>query len=230
MYDKMDEYWIDLIQNIMFSKSVPDRYDEDELNNIENYFFNRSIYTTLCSWCLVSNSFVDSLYNNLLKGKKVLSIYSGRGLLDYHLKERGLDIISTDNNSWYDPESKNTREARLILQFHTGLTIENQVKKYMNNIEDISAVPAVEKYAKDVDYILASWVPCGDEAICRVVSCMKYYNPECKLVWIGESEYGCNGCDEFFEIVEYEYDDNIELINNSFQRWNGIHDQVILYK
>lgn len=238
IYNEIDPYWIDMVKDIMIDTKVPDRYSSGKLgyNNgfsdysAYGYYMSRRLYCHLCSWALISNQFVNNLYKYLLRGKKVLSLYSGRGLLEYFLRGKGVDIIATDDGSWYNPESDEVKKYRSILQEVTGISVGNQRRRFIKDIKIIGAEEAVEKYVKDVDYILVSWVPFEDEEIINVLESMRKLNPKCRMIWIGESDFGCNGCDEFFEIVDYEDSVEIDLINNHFQSWEGIHDSVYLYK
>lgn len=223
-----NEYWLNIVKDIMIDTKVPDRYNINEYDRFDS-FTNRRIYCHLCSWALISNNFVDSL-SEFLKDKKVLSLYSGRGLLEYFLRQKEIEVICTDNGSWYDPEEEEVIEYRKYLQEYSGILVENQRKKFIKDIEILDAVEAVEKYVKDIDYILASWVPFEDDEIVKVLTTMRDLNPNCRMIWIGEEDFGCNGCDEFFDIVKSEDSYDIDRINDNFQRWYGIYDYVQIYK
>ena len=70
--------------------------------------------------------------------RKVLEIMSGKGALAKGLIDEGVTIKPTDNFSWEAPG------------FFNNL---------WTDIEDINALDAIKKYAKDYDILLASWMP-----------------------------------------------------------------------
>ena len=69
------------------------------------------------------------------KGKKILSIASGSGYLEYWMSIIGLNVICTDSNESFN-----------------NLTTCNKIK-------DINAENAIKKYIDKIDIIFASWLP-----------------------------------------------------------------------
>lgn len=171
-------------------------------------FHLREMMVSKFGYCLPSLSWIEPL-SNYLKGKRVLEIMAGNGILSYLLKERGVDSLPTDNFSW-----KN------------NLWEKNQWME----VENINCIDAINKYC-DFDVILCSWPPMEDDFYnaCKLA---KEINPNVEIVYIGELEGGCTASDKFFEEFEdATLSEPLMLIaNNKYSPYEGIHDSVFLYK
>ena len=158
----------------------------------------------------INNDYAEQMAN-FLKGKKVLEVMSGNGFFSRMLKEKGVDLISTDlyvgNDNPY------------------GL-----VKVLDKDIERIDAIEAVEKYGKEVNYIIMSWPPYNKPIGSQVVKKIKEVCPNVKIIYIGETEGGCTADDYFFEITERVNDEAFEPVKYSYESWHFVHDYPQLLK
>jgi hypothetical protein len=87
-------------------------------------------------YCIYTSEFISLLADNL-RGKKVLEIGAGNGLLAKLLADKGVDIIATDDFSWSDKIS------------------------FGPNVEKLAASQALSKYSPEV--VLCSWSPPGND-------------------------------------------------------------------
>lgn len=141
--------------------------------------------------------------------RKVLEVMSGKGALAKGLIDEGINIKPTDNFSWEFP------------RFFNNL---------WTDIENINALDAIKKYAKDYDILLASWMPYNDPIAYDILLEMRKQNPNMIMLYIGEDWGGCCACDKFFEAAQRIENKTIEDINeNVFRVHYGIHDEVMLF-
>ena len=132
----------------------------------------------------------DAFYRELsdfLKGKKVLEIFAGNGLLAHKLDQRGVKIRSTSLFSGHDGHSH-------------GMHFP---------VDEIDARKAVQVWGAESDILLVSW-PVADQSI---LPAMDLWGSEKPIVYIGEAPNsklpglsglpGC-ACDEFFERITWE--------------------------
>ena len=171
----------------------------------------RQRYCAKYGFVLLSKELIDALVE-YLHGKKVLSVMSGSGYLEKHLKDNGIDIIATDNYNWanFRPEYFNDAKE--------------------NGVEDMDAVEAVNKYGDWADIILLCWPPYMDDGAYNVLMEMRNH-PDTIMLYEGEDIGGCTANDEFFLEADYgTYDPAIYKINSSLPRWSGIHDWFFLVK
>jgi hypothetical protein len=108
-----------------------------------------------------------------LQGRKVLEIMSGPGHLGAELSARGVDIICTDDYSWY--------------------TMHGRVLDYP--VQMLSDIDAIEKY-RHSDVLLCSWPPYQGE---EFTEACRAWGPKKDIVFIGEGERGCTADDSFFD-------------------------------
>ena len=182
-------------------------------NAQEAYVFSdrlRDAYISFMAFSFINNDYVEQMAN-FLKGKKVLEVMSGNGFFSRMLKEKGVNLISTDlyvgNDNPY------------------GL-----VKVLDKDIERIDAIEAVEKYGKEVDYVIMSWPPYNKPIGSQVVKKIKEVCPNVKIIYIGETEGGCTADDYFFEITERVNDEAFEPVKYSYESWHFVHDYPQLLK
>ena len=137
---------------------------------------------------------------------KVLEIGAGTGLLAKYLEAAGIDIVATDDYSWF---SRN------------GF----QWKKYFS-VEKLDFKDAIRKYK--TDFLLMCWPKYDDPFAAEAAELFTELNPNGKILYIGEGSGGCTGDDLFHEgILEL---DPLDDINEIFPQWEGLHDNVYLVK
>lgn len=160
------------------------------------------------SWKWV-NPFVEWVNN-----RKCLEVMAGRGILSRALRQKGVDIVATDDFSWANNENGKFRKWN----------------DTVTEVENMDAIESVETYGRDIDILIMSW-PYMDDTAYKVIKKFNEVNPEGLIVYIGESWGGCTADDEFFEhFQEIEDDEKFNLVNESFERWNGLHDYPCLGK
>lgn len=176
---------------------------------VPDYITNaiRWAYITRAGFSIITKPLVDKLAD-YLKGKQCLEIMAGKGVLSKALQDRGVDIIATDNKSWHMPFA---------------------YEDTWTEVENLEAGDAIRKY-KNVDYILVSWMT-TDAPSKRIIRMIRKYNPNAKLIVIGE-EGGCTSNDEWFDRVEECFDIDFieENIYTEMKSWYGIHDKIEVYK
>lgn len=184
----------------------------------------RNEYTSRCGFAIISKEWIQPLVKFIGKDK-CLEIMGGSGLLSKALKDEGVNVICTDNLSWEDSKT--------------------EWKNHFTEIENLDCVEAIEKYGKDVKYIIMSWAPYQGKESALAYKKMKEVNPDAVMIYIGEDQGGCTACDEFFEETEmkstmdyFEVGDEIppeltvELrnmaseLNFHFPSFYGIHDRI----
>lgn len=184
----------------------------------------RDEYTSRCGFAIISKEWIQPLAKFIGKDK-CLEIMGGSGLLSKALKDEGVNVICTDNLSWENSKT--------------------EWKNHFTEIENLDCVEAIEKYGKNVKYIIMSWAPYQGKESVLAYRKMKEVNPDSVMIYIGEDLGGCTACDEFFEETEmrstmdyFEEGDEIppeltvELrhmateLNFHFPSFDGIHDRI----
>lgn len=157
----------------------------------------------ISAYCLISKDWIRELVP-MLQGKKCLEIMSGSGMLSKALQEEGISVIATDSKKW-------------------------NFKSYWCEVEKLDANDAIDKYIKDMDYIICSWVPYASEAGTNALLAMRKLKPDCRMIYIGEMA-GCCGTENFADICEIEDNAFIRNANRKFKQWGGLHDQIFILR
>ncbi len=208
-----DEYIIKM-QKVFYdieNKRVPDTIPEDVRLSLHftnpaymEVMYYRDRYIEQVGFARISKEWVRPLAKWIGK-RKCLEIMAGSGALSYALKNEGVRVVATDDFSWGKP-------------FKPWLRVEN-----------LDCILAIEKYGAEVDFIICSW-PYMDDTAYRVLLKMREINPKCRLIYIGEGYGGCTADELFFdEVVEDNVKGFYKAVEN-FSSWEGIHDNLILYK
>lgn len=159
-------------------------------------------------YCLLSNNWIKPLAN-FIGNRHCLEVMSGNGSLTYALRAAGAKIIPTDNRSWL-------------------IANPDESSPWVNDIEDLDAVEAVARYGSSVDFIIMSWPPYDQPTASLVLEKMREVNSNCKLIYIGESQYGCTADDRFFEIAKFEPNEVIDSL--PYINVRHLHDNIYLIK
>ena len=139
--------------------------------------------------------------------RKCLEVMSGRGWLSKALREKGKEVIATDNYSWLGHCEAN-----------------------VTDVEKLDAVSAVEKYGKDIDILIMCW-PFMDNVAYQTIKRLYEVNPQAIVVYIGEGGGGCTADEKFhdhFGIIDDE--EFYEKVASMYQSWEGIHDRMYVGK
>lgn len=149
-------------------------------------------------WTVITTEWTSKLAD-WIGERSCLEVMAGGGWIAKALTDFKVDIIATDNFGW------GFRHTKLSPVYP---------------VEEMDAVESVKHY-KDKEVLIVSWPPYGDETIVKV--CDEWGN-EKPIIYIGESDGGCNAPEEFFQRFEY-IDDEPEFPLFS---WPGIHDQIMI--
>lgn len=144
--------------------------------------------------------------------RKCLEVMAGRGILSYALREKGVDVVSTDDFSW-------AKEKDYCKQWNDTVT----------GVEALDAVDAVEKYGKDIDILIMCW-PFMDDTAYEVIKKLNEVNSRAVVVYIGEGYGGCTASDSFFDNFEEIEDAEFDKVVDKYQAWPAIHDYPVLGK
>ena len=134
------------ILELIDKKEIPNNFDNLKDNvyrfNLEkitqNYIFREQCINKI-GYVLLSHNLINALAV-YLKNKKCLEVMAGCGSISKCLKDKGIDIIATDNYSWNN---------------HCWFNKNNN----WCDIENIDCVKAIQKYGQSIDYIIMSWPP-----------------------------------------------------------------------
>lgn len=167
----------------------------------------RALAIMYCGFCLVTKKLANALANYLKEksGKpnpRVLELGCGLGTLAKALSDKGIDIQGIDN-------------------FEREGTFHFKENSWLDDIIEMDMREAVLTYGKEADFILCSW-PEMEGPIDQIPRLMYEQNPNCKMVYLGEPIGGCTANERFFSVVNYI--DDMDSVNESYCRWDGIHD------
>lgn len=201
---------IENIFNLYTNKKFPIDIS-DRLSDNSSVLEYKTDITKIVGFTLITDNLLYNL-SSLLYGNKCLEIMSGNGALAKGLKDYGVDIIATDNYEMEDFFNKDL----------------------WTDIENIDAVEAIEKYGKDVQFVLCSWIPYYKSIGYESIKKLYEVNPNAIFICIGEDIGGCTADDNFFkyssEILfsERMKIDNslIEKIEKSLKNWHGINAKI----
>ena len=193
--------------NTYNSNQIPDR---GILTLVFNYidrlysYTTRDVFIRNFGYWIINQQNINNL-KEFIGNSKVLEIMAGTGYVGNLLSMNGVDIISTDNNSW-----------------------SNKFKTIYRRDDCIDCIKAIEKYGKECDVLLMSWVPYQETIGAKAMSLYHEINPNGAIIWIGEPEGGCCGCDEDFEVMEKigrskELED---IFNHNFEQFFCINDEA----
>lgn len=134
--------------------------------------------------------------------RTVLEVMAGAGWLAKALRQHGIDIVATDDNSWHNLGNDD-------VHFRFDLTP-------VSPIERLDAQAAITKYA-DRDILLVSWPPM-EEAIADACTLWGVGKP---IVFIGEGDGGCTASENFF--AHFCHDESLIF---PMLAWPMVHDFV----
>lgn len=181
----------------------------DSLQNLSkgDYMVDfRVLYIYMGSYAIITKKWLNSV-KKLLRGKTVLEVMCGSGMLTKGLRDIGINVIATDYNNEDD-------------EYYT-LTC----RKWIDDIETIDAEEAVKKYANNIDYIIISWPPYENEIDYKILQAMRRYcKKDCFILYIGELGDSC-GSNRFYAECN-ELKQVSMLLNKDFHSHKYMHDKV----
>lgn len=167
------------------------------IDDIGEWYNARNRATARGMWAIVDLHWTRQLAA-WLDGRKVLEVMAGAGWLAKALASHGVSVTATDDYTW---DSGTHVDMRRVYP-----------------VKRMDAVKAVQTY-RNHDVLIVSWPPYGDGAIVDVCEAWGSDRP---IVYIGESQGGCNAPDAFFE--GFEVDESAPAFD--LLAWDGIHDDV----
>jgi len=177
-------------------------WEVDSLLSDAQGYFKYSRARTECTergmWAIVDQVWTRELAD-WIGQRRVLEIMAGRGWLAKALAACGVRVIATDNGEW------DGSHAQAVPVFA---------------VRPFAALEAVKTFGNEVEVLLVSWPPCGDEAICRAAEAWGGDRP---IIYIGESCGGRNAPEDFFKWFHV-----LEDLNFPLQSWYGFHDAVLV--
>lgn len=176
----------------------PRGFDYSIEHSLETYKA-RDVCTRRGLWTVIDRNWTGVLAD-WIGDRKVLEIMAGAGHLAKALSERGIEVVATDNFSF------KKRHLNLVAMY---------------DILPMEAVAAAGKLTADV--LIVSWPPYGEMA---VVDAVRAWGPERPIVYIGESDGGCNAPEQFFAGFFEDEDDDAPHV--PMMSWPGLHDQVMI--
>lgn len=133
-------------------------------------------------------------------GKRTcLEIGAGGGFWAKLLKDKGSNVIPTDNFSWIKRGTGKICHTRVV------------------SLDVVSAV----RHHREADVLMTIW-PYMDE---MAESALREFAGN-RLIYIGEGEGGCTATDGFFDLLYKEWR---EVADYDIPQWEGINDRVHMY-
>lgn len=191
------------IEDLIATGQFPERFSD---NFLSCGLYLREFIIPCWGYALITNKFIETL-SSYLKGKKVLEVMAGRGLLSALLREKEIDTICTDSNDW-------------------GGSSEEYA---YTEIEIIEAEEAVRKYGENIDHVLMVWPPMKEDHAYRVIKALREVNPTASVIYIGENG-GCTADKNFFNIVKNVEDSSFRNVQSSYDQFYFLNDRPYLVK
>jgi hypothetical protein len=200
--------------DMLYNNQIVDWVDPELFMDINNSIA-REMFTQLIGYVLPTMQLARDIKEHIVQDGSVLEIMAGSGIMANYLHVTGINIIATDDFSWHG-NNPNYRTQYWNKMFF-------DVQKY-------DALHAIEKFGKDMDYVLMIWPPYNDPIAYRSIKKLHDINPDSELIFIGEGSDGCTADRQFYENVQPLGHYSYEKINQHFINWFGIHDYVSIYK
>ncbi len=141
-----------------------------------------------------------------LAGRKCLEIMAGNGLLCRMLQDAGCQIMATD----IAPDKTNEYVSMRNGNF--------------TDVMGMDAITAIRRFGRNVDVLVCSWPPQGDETVLMALKAFLRLKPDGVMVYIGEDKGGVNACDVFFD--ETQIIDPLPDVNALHQSLPGSRDRI----
>jgi len=190
---------------ILDTHPCPDTSDW-EYSSVANSYQIRHEWQEKGMYAMVTWDWVNPLVKYIGK-RRVIEVMSGAGWLAGALREKGVNIMATDNYSWADKR---------------GWEMQTEVEK-------INCFKAIEQYGRSRSLLIMSWPYMDDKAY----HCARLYhsvNPSGKIIYIGESQGGCTANDKFFSHTETVRTKSFQQVIYNYKTWFGVHDRPMLLK
>lgn len=157
-------------------------------------------------WAYISNAFLDEWikqFGNL----RYLEIMAGNGFISAGLRQRHQQVICTDNFAWRN-ESETGRQP-------------------WTPMIAMDALQAVNTYASQVDAIIMSWSPDGNDIDWQVLQVLRQYHPQPLLFCIGERN-GATNSKIFWQKSHSLPDRRLLKVNAQYAHFDLMRDRLYL--
>lgn len=166
----------------------------------------KEVYNSQGMFAFVSWKWINPLVEWIGK-RKCLEVMAGRGWLSYALRQKGVDVISTDNFSWSN---------------------ERGWKEPLTEVIEADAIESINLFGDKVDLVFLGW-PYMDDTAYKTIKRLHEVNPHAQVIYIGEGGGGCTANDDFFNHFELVDDKKFwENVSPNYERWNMLHDHLEL--
>lgn len=161
-------------------------------------------------WSYTNTAFVHAL-SDYLKGVPVLEVMAGNGYLSKGLHDVRPEetIYTTDSKDW-------------IKENETG-------KHPVTTVEQLSAIDAVNKYGKQVQYVLMSWAPDKGTSDLELLKHLRANFPDLKLLVIGEKN-GATNSKAFWQTAVLSQLADLQAVSAKLKSFDLIDEQIYLVK
>lgn len=182
-------------------KQIPDAMPKLKSWHVGNYLLRQKFIEKM-GFAYVSWEWVNPLVS-WIGERKVLEVMSGKGTLAHALREKGIDVMATDDFSWHENMKWNSLWTK---------------------IRNRDALTAIERYGKKRDVLIMSWAPYNKPIGYEVLKKYHEVNPNGILLVIGEGNGGCTADGDFFYHFEEIEDESFDEVKYAYERWEGMHD------
>jgi len=175
---------------------------ERDKDHITNLYHQEGVYIPVAwEWVVPLSKLLKEKYGEEVQ---VLEVMSGRGLLAQALKEKGINIITTDNLNFKEIRNKN-----MFVDLDDILDAEEAVRKYNH-----------------VDIVIMSYPPNDCDVSERVLRAVRDNN--LYVLFIGDEEPGYTASREFYKQMKIIEDEGINKINDLYKGFQPYNDIIYL--
>lgn len=159
-------------------------------------------------WAYISAPFISDLAH-YLAGRPTLEVMAGNGYISHGLRLKQQNVDATDSLDWVQ---------------------ENETGKHLvTEVEKLDAISAIEKYGNQVDFVIMSWSPDGVPIDVQILEKLRSLTKQPTLICIGEPNGATNSAG-FWKIAKLIEPENTQQLNQHYQPFDLIHDQLYLIK
>lgn len=160
-------------------------------------------------WSYTNAPFIAAL-SHYLAGRPVLEIMAGNGYISRGLRQHNPQqtVITTDSKAWVG---------------------ENETGRHpVTTVEQLDALAAIQKYGKQIDYVIMSWSPDHVDIDWQVLQLIRHQFPDLKLLVIGEKN-GATDSKRFWKEAHLSQE-GLAKVNDRLKSFDLIDEQVYLAK
>ena len=149
-------------------------------------------------------------------GPCAVEIGAGTGYFAWMLQQRGIEVVAYD----IAPPHISCENEYHGVRTKDGTALKHETREVYFPVE-IGGPKQVEQHTDRTLFLC--WPPYASD---MASLCLQHYHGN-RLVYIGESDDGCNADDAFFEMLERDWH---EVAEHKPIQWDAIHDWVYVYE